>query len=149
MTGLGRFVPLCLAMVALAMATAPDVARSQVGPVDAAVAKYRSEIPAQLRAGTALMRKALESLGDNQQAQTYTLQAYFQLRTAQGMMQNANAVAKFPDPFYALAIPKVQEARNRLLEALNSLKYQGDPPGASVRIGEALNVTEAVLLALF
>lgn len=142
MTGLGRFVLLCLAMVALAMATAPDVARSQV-------ANHPSEIPAQLRAGTALMRKALESLGDNQQAQTYTLQAYVQLRAAQGMMQNANGVAKFPDPFYTLAIPKVQEARNRLLEALNALMYQGDPPGASVRLGEALNVTEAVLLTLF
>jgi hypothetical protein len=142
MTGLGRFVPLCLAMVALAMATAPDVARSQV-------AKHPSEIPAQLRAGTALMRKALESLGDNQQAQTYTLQAYFQLRTAQGMMQNANAVAKFPDPFYALAMPKVQEARNRLLEALHALRDLGDPPGASVSVGKALNVTEAVLLTLF
>jgi hypothetical protein len=142
MTGLGRFVPLCLAMVAMAMATAPDVARSQV-------AKYPSEIPAHLRTGTVLMRKALESLGDNQQAHTYTFQAYVQLRTAQAMMQNANGVAKFPDPFYALAIPKVQEARNRLLAAMDLLMYQGDPSGASVRLGEALNVTEAVLVALF
>jgi hypothetical protein len=142
MTGLGRFVLLCLPMVALAMATAPDVARSQV-------AKHPSEIPASLRAGTALMRKALESLGDKQQAQTFTFQAYVQLRAAQGMMQNANGAAKFPDPFYALAIPKVQEARNRLLEALNALMYQGDPSGASVSLGEALNVTEAVLVALF
>jgi hypothetical protein len=145
MTGQGRFVVSCLAMGILAVVTAPGVARGQV-------ARHPSEIPAQLRTGTQLIRRALESLGDSQQAQTYTLQAYIQLRDAAAKMVNANGVAGFPYPLYTVAMPQVVHAKNQVQEALSCLQYpneKGGAPQASIRLSEALNVTETVLLTLF
>jgi hypothetical protein len=144
MSGLGKLTGLCLGLAILAVVTAPDVARGQV-------ARSPSEITIQLRTGTQYIRKALENL-ESQQAQTYVRQAYFQLRDAQAMMQNANGVRGFPYALYAIAIPQVSNAKTRALGALTALQYpaeQGGAPVASTRLNEALQITETVLLTLF
>ena len=144
MSGLGKLTGLCLGLAILTVVTAPDVARGQV-------AKSPSQITNQLRTGTQYIRKALENL-ESQQAQTYVRQAYFQLRDAQAKMKNANGVRGFPYPLYAIALPQVHDAKNRALEALSALQYpaeQGGAPVASVRLNEALQMTETVLLTLF
>ena len=67
-------------------------------------------------------------------------------------MQNANGVRGFPYPLYAIAIPQVYDAKNRCQAALTALQYpteQGGAPEASVRLNEALQMTETVLLTLF
>jgi hypothetical protein len=141
MSGLGKLTGLCLGLAILAVVTAPDVARGQV-------AGSPSEITIQLRTGTLYIRKALENLGNSEQAQAYILQAYIQLRDAHAKMQNANGVAGFPYPLYAIAMPQVYEARSIVQGALTALK-DGGIPLASARLNEALQMTETVLLTLF
>ena len=87
MSGLGKLTGLCLGLAILAVVTAPDVARGQV-------AGSPSEITIQLRTGTLYIRKALENLGNSEQAQAYILQAYIQPPGRAGAkMQNANGAA--------------------------------------------------------
>ena len=107
-----------------------------------------SEITIQLRTGTQYIRKALEDLGNSEQAKAYILQAYIQLRDAGAKMQNANGVAGFPYPLYAIAIPQVYDAKNLVQGALTALN-NGGIPLASTRLNEALQMTETVLLTLF
>jgi hypothetical protein len=144
MSGRGKVAGLCLGLAILVMVTAPDVALGQV-------ARSPGEITIQLRTGTQYIRKALENLG-SAEAQTYVLQAYIQFRDAQAKMQNANGVAGFPYPLYAVAIPQVYDAKNLCQAALTALQYpteKGGAPEASMRLNEALQITETVLLTLF
>jgi hypothetical protein len=136
---------LCLGLATLAVVTAPGVALGQV-------AKHPSEITGQLRACTQFMQRALQNMGDSQQAQAQVFQAYVQIRDVLAKMQNANGVAGFPYPLYAVALPQVQHARTRILDALNALQSptdKGGAPAASAALSEALQVTETLLLTLF
>ena len=144
MSGLEKLTGLCLGLATLAVVTAPGVALGQV-------AKHPSEITGQLRACTQLMQRALQNMGDGQQAQAHVFQAYVQIRDVQAKMQNANGVAGFPYPLYAAALPQVQHARARILEALNALQSPTDKGSApaSAALSEALQVTETLLLTLF
>ena len=111
---------MCLGLAILAVVTAPDVARGQV-------AGSPSEITIQLRTGTLYIRKALENLGNSEQAQAYILQAYIQLRDAGAKMQNANGVAGFPYPLHGSAIPQVYQARATVQGALTA-QWTGASP---------------------
>jgi hypothetical protein len=145
MTALRSVAVWCFALALFIVMTLPDVVQGQV-------ARSPSEIPAQLRTGAQFMRKALENLGDTEQAKAYIFQAYVQLRDVQAKMQNANGVPGFPIPLYTIALPQVIHAKSRTQEALTCLQYpseKGGAPEASVRLGEALNVTETLLLTLF
>jgi hypothetical protein len=145
MSGLGRLAGLCSGLIALVVVTAPGVALGQV-------AKHPSEITGQLRTCTQLIQRALENMGDGQQAQAHVFQAYVQIRDVQAKMQNANGVAGFPYQLYAMALPQVRHARTRILEALNALQHptdKGSAPAASAALSEALQVTETLLLTMF
>jgi hypothetical protein len=137
-------------LLATGVALRPDLASADLSGRD------KREIKTQLENSARYIRLALERIEDTHAALGLTWQAYVQLRAAHTRVLNAieEKNLKFLLIMYEAAAPRLQKARDRLLEARSVLKHPsyadavGDTPAglASKHLHQALKEIELVLL---
>jgi len=112
-------------------------------------------IQANLETSLRLEKVAMERLEAPDEAPRLTWQAHEYLRTAHTKLQHNIELAKFPIPLFQLASPKLQQARNYLLQAQDALKdpecvaRNASSEAAAERLRQSAHLIELVMVSSF